>query len=443
VRFPVAGIYEIRVTAVDGSLASEDRLTVEVEQPAFRLDRLGTGLTTPTLSGSGSDWQITTAGGGISSGTSDSGSMAWRLLHGDFTMIAKLDSVGPAGQAGPSARCGVMVRSGMDAGARHVFASATPTRLSLVYRLRDGEAGVSESTDFAVPVPRWLRLERQGNVIITAHSGNGRHWSYYGAPLYLEMPEAVPVGLTVTSGLVVSSVTASFTNVAIHRSGRTVAWPDAGPAALTVPVGACALGGMVHDGPGGSTARWSMLSGPAPAQFADASSAQSVVTLSVPGEYRLRLTVSDGGVQTFDDLVVHATSRLEAWRLETFGADAGNPVVAGDDADPDADGFANLTEYLLSSAARDPAGRPELAHDLTAAGMLTVRWEERADAIEVEAVPEWGDDLVNWSPAGFALRSGPGSPGMVQRSAELDVSARSRVLVQLRVRKRGDAPQRP
>lgn len=444
VRFSASGIYEIRVSAGQGSLGSEDRVTVEVEQSAFRLDRIGTVLPNPSLSGSGTNWQMTSAGGGISSGTNDSGAMAWRLVQGDFTVIAKLGSVGPSGQAGPSARCGVMVRSGMEAGARHVFASATPTRLSLVCRFRDGEAGSSQSMDFAVPVPRLLRIERRGNVFITAHSGNGAHWSFHGPPLYVDMPEAVPVGLAVTSGVATASVTASFTDVAIHRSGRTVAWPDAGPASLTVPLGELLLGGVINGGSDGMPAQWSMLSGPAPAEFRDADDALTAVLLTAAGEYRLRLTVTDGGVQTFDDIVINATSRLEAWRAETFGADAGNPAVAGDNADPDADGYGNLVEYLLASDPRNPAARPEIAHEgINGIDGLTVRWEERADAIEVEAVPESGDDLVGWTAAGFSVRSEAGAPGMVRRVAELDVTGRPRVLVQLRVRKRGDGPQTP
>jgi hypothetical protein len=61
----------------------------------------------------------------------------------------------------------------------------------------------------------------------------------------------------------------------------------------------------------------------------------------------------------------------------------------------------------------------------------------------VEAVPESGDDLAGWTAAGFAVRTESGAPGMVRRVAELDVSGRPRVLVQLRVRKRGAGPQTP
>ena len=36
---------------------------------------------------------------------------------------------------------------------------------------------------------------------------------------------------------------------------------------------------------------------------------------------------------------------IDAWRLVHFGADAGNPLIAGDLADPELDGLANLLEY--------------------------------------------------------------------------------------------------
>lgn len=38
-----------------------------------------------------------------------------------------------------------------------------------------------------------------------------------------------------------------------------------------------------------------------------------------------------------------------AWRLNTFGANAYNPLISGDDADPDLDGISNRMEYALRS----------------------------------------------------------------------------------------------
>ncbi|RYD83799.1 MAG: hypothetical protein EOP84_07270, partial [Verrucomicrobiaceae bacterium] len=39
---------------------------------------------------------------------------------------------------------------------------------------------------------------------------------------------------------------------------------------------------------------------------------------------------------------------IDQWRQQKFGSDAGNPIIAGDTADPDRDGFNNLLEYALN-----------------------------------------------------------------------------------------------
>ena len=54
---------------------------------------------------------------------------------------------------------------------------------------------------------------------------------------------------------------------------------------------------------------------------------------------------------------------FEVWQLARFGMEAGNPLLAGDMADPDADGRSNLLEYALGSDPNE-AGPAALAHDL-------------------------------------------------------------------------------
>lgn len=57
-----------------------------------------------------------------------------------------------------------------------------------------------------------------------------------------------------------------------------------------------------------------------------------------------------GGVYPFKSVettVVIGIGGIDSWRAEKFGGDAGDPVIAGDDADPDGDGFKNLLEYAL------------------------------------------------------------------------------------------------
>jgi autotransporter-associated beta strand protein len=57
-----------------------------------------------------------------------------------------------------------------------------------------------------------------------------------------------------------------------------------------------------------------------------------------------------------NDLVIDYTplTPFEAWQLAEFGPDAGNPLIAGELADPDGDGIVNLLEYALATAPNIP-----------------------------------------------------------------------------------------
>lgn len=60
------------------------------------------------------------------------------------------------------------------------------------------------------------------------------------------------------------------------------------------------------------------------------------------------------------ELVV-ARPEMEIWRLEEFGAQAGDPLIAGDAADPNGDGESNLIEYATG---QDPQGNERAAISL-------------------------------------------------------------------------------
>ncbi len=72
-----------------------------------------------------------------------------------------------------------------------------------------------------------------------------------------------------------------------------------------------ALGGRVTDDglPDGTLdARWSVVEGPEGASLADADAAETTLTVTEPGSYRLRLTGDDGALTGQDDVVIQVTS---------------------------------------------------------------------------------------------------------------------------------------
>ena len=91
---------------------------------------------------------------------------------------------------------GVMMRDGLDSGARHIFLARRLTNMFLRRRLvADGN-----SVENAVPGTNvyWLRLTRMGNTFIGHVSTDGTNWNFAWATA-LELPSQLEVGLAVTS----------------------------------------------------------------------------------------------------------------------------------------------------------------------------------------------------------------------------------------------------
>ncbi len=57
---------------------------------------------------------------------------------------------------------------------------------------------------------------------------------------------------------------------------------------------------------------------------------------------------------------------VDAWRFANFGSNANTSTIAGDNADPDADGLANLLEYVLGANPNGPSASSQPVNGLTA-----------------------------------------------------------------------------
>jgi len=83
------------------------------------------------------------------------------------------------------------------------------------------------------------------------------------------------------------------------------------------------------------------------------------------GTATLTVTVSDGTLSASDTFVLTVntvSTPIDTWKAAKFGANAGNPVIAGDNADPDLDGLQNLIEYALGG---DPLANGEALYQVS------------------------------------------------------------------------------
>ena len=93
------------------------------------------------------------------------------------------------------------------------------------------------------------------------------------------------------------------------------------------------FGSVSDDGlpnpPATVTSQWTVISGPAAANFANASAAQTSVTFTSAGSYVLRLTADDGEFTTTDDVAVNVTTAAPTNQAPQVNAGADQSVAEG------------------------------------------------------------------------------------------------------------------
>lgn len=96
-------------------------------------------------------------------------------------------------------------------------------------------------------------------------------------------------------------------------------------------------------------------------------------------------------------------SAYEQWKQDMFGADAGDPLIAGDLADPDMDGIENWREYALALDPLSPDAEGLPTGGVTA-GYLTLSYRENQSASDVLFQVEACTDLLvqDWTTNGVS-----------------------------------------
>lgn len=118
----------------------------------------------------------------------------------------------------------------------------------------------------------------------------------------------------------------------------------------------------------------------------------------LPTTYYFRAIATNGGGTTIGAAPTDAT--FQAWRVSKFGADAGNPLIAGPLASPAGDGVSNLLKYAfgLDPLVAVTGGMPVMG---LSGGSLSLTYTKVLAATDLLYTVEWSSDLSAWSPLGI------------------------------------------
>ena len=388
--FSTAGTYVLRLTASDSALSAFDEVTITVapaNQPPLVAAGPDQSITQPAfavLSGAATDDGLPTPPGGLTtlwtpiSGPgmvtfgnagrltttatfSTIGTYVLRLTAGDGALSAfdeisiQVSPAPPLNQpptvtAGPDLLVMAVLRAALDGRAVDDGLPNPPGSVTTLWSMVIGPGTVSFANataaatiaDFTAPGTYTLRLT----------AGDGALSSFDDVTIRIVATNTPPV---VTAG-----------------DDRTI----------TLPATAALTGTVDDDGfpdpPAAVTTTWTALGGPGTVVFANAAALATTATFSSGGTYILRLTASDGGLITFDDVTITVNAGnlapvVDAGRDRTISEQLAvvNPnlveFVSPDHDRIRPDGQNVITNYFLeiwSRGVNPSTGQPVQIHDL-------------------------------------------------------------------------------
>ena len=194
------------------------------------------------------------------------------------------------------------------------------------------------------------------------------------------------------------------------------------------------LAGAASDADVNEVLVFSKVSGPAWLLVAEDGALSGTPGLADGGIHSARVRVTDaGGLFAEAVLPVEVSlTRWQQWLVTHFGEEAGDPALAGDDADADKDGLSNLLEYALGSDPQKTDPTPAVLETVEYAGQRVLRlafpknseaegigWEVQfASSLSPEAWSSEGVVIEQETASRLVVRDGIGGP---QRFARLRV----------------------
>jgi hypothetical protein len=402
VTFSTSGTYVLRATATHGGEVSLD-LTVGVGVVNAEGRQIGSTTAAGSVSQAAGTFTVSGAGSGLSSsGTADGFYFVAAPRSGDFDLKCRIVSIdNPGGNSG-SCRVGLQVRADTSVGAPYLMSlHKADGRHSRNNRNAPDIAAEANDGGTAYTFPRWVRIVRAGNDFSAYFGTDGTTWSQRGSTKTIPGMGASPlVGLAITSAVPATASTAVIDSLNFTIAGNVGPFVDAG-AALSGP-GPFSLNATVTDDsqplPVSLTSLWTQRSGPGIAIFGSATAVDTNVTFSTGGNYGLRLAATDGAITTYDDTTVEwsALPPIEQWRQAKFGADAGNPAIAGNFADAEPDGSTNLVEYALDL---NPfaSSQHQLPNAVMDEATIQLDWRRNTAATDITIHVQTSPDQVSWT----------------------------------------------
>ncbi len=221
--------YAVWSGVVKSALLAREQSSIVM--PALQSGDLGSVALAGSYSSGAGVHTLRTSGADIG-GTADSFRYAWQPLTGDGQITARVAS---QSNSGLLAKAGVMLREQLTASSRHASVFVTPGAGAFMqYRTTTGGSTEPASgANAGIGAPYWMRLVRQGNVVIGYLSANGSSWTEVGRVTFSSLSSTVYIGIAATSYNSGVLGTAVFDNVAIYPASTTS--PPPPPVDVTPP----------------------------------------------------------------------------------------------------------------------------------------------------------------------------------------------------------------
>jgi hypothetical protein len=163
-------------------------------------------------------------------GTADQGRFIYKELHGDGSIIARVESLA---NTHAWAKVGVMIRESLNPDASWAYVLyAGQNGVRFQARLQTAASATSDTPiatpdQIAMRVPVWIKLERKSNLFYGYYSTDGTNWTAMAwNPQTIQMPLDVYIGIAITSH--VANVVCGAKLTSISTTGNiTGSWQSA------------------------------------------------------------------------------------------------------------------------------------------------------------------------------------------------------------------------